>query len=256
MFKKIFIYFSLSVLVCNNVYSKNDIIDSHDAVIQLKSNGVVKGFQKFEKLLIESLNEGKKSLLVETGRGQFFKQFLSLIDQSSLKGSILKIDPVSTDGKKENAYSLKLDPAFHVESTEHLAVAEVPSAKIVSKKKKQKQKIEKSAKNLEVSLVSKHYVFPEQDELNLHSKSVQGAYNLVMDFIEDAHHTGKKVVLVITGKGNHGSRYSKTPEYKVGKIKQALPEWLKDARIKHLIEDYAQAHGVHGGGGAFYVMLK
>ncbi|MDP1974527.1 MAG: Smr/MutS family protein, partial [Alphaproteobacteria bacterium] len=153
-------------------------------------------------------------------------------------------------------YSLKLDPAFHVESTEHLAVAEVPSAKIVSKKKKQKQKVEKSAKNLEVSLVSKNYVFPEQDELNLHSKSVQGAYNLVMNFIEDAHHTGKKVVLVITGKGNHGSRYSKTPEYKVGKIKQALPEWLKDARIKHLIEDYAQAHGVHGGGGAFYVMLK
>jgi DNA-nicking Smr family endonuclease len=253
MFKKMFVYLSLSVLVCNNVYSKNDIIASHDVVIQLKSNGVVKGFQKFEKLLIENLNEGKKSLLIEMGRGQFFKQFPALLDQSSLRDSVLKIDPVSTDGKKENAYSLKLNLAFHVESAEHTCVT---STKIVSEKKKQKQKIEKSAKNVEVSLVSKDYVFPEQDELNLHSKSVQGAYNLVMDFIEDAHHTRKKVVLVITGKGNHGSRYSKTPEYKVGKIKQLFPEWLKDARIKDLVEDCAQAHGVHGGGGAFYVTLK
>lgn len=253
MFKNIFLSAFFCFVLVGNIYANNDNVISYDAIIQLKSNGVEKGFEKFKKLLIETLQEGKKSLLVETGRGQFFKKFPSLLEESSLTKFVIKIESVAMNSKKENAYLLQIDPSYFFSFIveEHL-----PLTTLEQNKPEKKVKEKKVKKDKDDVLVSRDYIFPAEDELNLHSKSVQGAHDLVMNFIENAYKARKKIVLVITGKGNHGSRYSKTPGYKIGKIRQMFPEWIKEERIKDLIENYAQAQGVHGGEGAFYVVLK
>jgi DNA-nicking Smr family endonuclease len=78
--------------------------------------------------------------------------------------------------------------------------------------------------------------------LDLHGFTHQGAYRTLMRFLMEAQAEGKRLVLVITGKG--------------GVLRAQLPLWLGQEELKLLVGGISEAHASHGGSGAFYVSLK
>ena len=81
-----------------------------------------------------------------------------------------------------------------------------------------------------------------ESRIDLHGYSYEGAYRSLVSFLMRAHAEGKRLVLVITGKG--------------GVLRPHLPAWLNGAELQQLVIGIREAHPKHGGGGAFYVALQ
>jgi DNA-nicking Smr family endonuclease len=83
--------------------------------------------------------------------------------------------------------------------------------------------------------------------IDLHDHSLDRA-NQVLNFaVESAALSGERVLLVITGKGR--------PD-RPGRIRAELHHWLDSAHIRHRIAAMRPASPRHGGGGAFYLILR
>ena len=78
--------------------------------------------------------------------------------------------------------------------------------------------------------------------LDLHGFTHDGAYRALLRFLMNAQGDGKRLVLVITGKG--------------GVLRNYLPLWLGQEELKSLVAGISEAHATHGGSGAFYVSLR
>ncbi|MBU6235855.1 MAG: Smr/MutS family protein [Alphaproteobacteria bacterium] len=82
--------------------------------------------------------------------------------------------------------------------------------------------------------------------LDLHGMSQPEAHAALNSFILGAAGRGARCVLVITGKGRGGA----------GILRARLPEWLEaPALVPHILQ-VTPARPNHGGGGAFYVLLR
>jgi DNA-nicking Smr family endonuclease len=82
--------------------------------------------------------------------------------------------------------------------------------------------------------------------LDLHGYTQEEAYRLLHDYIENAYYTGKRTILVITGKGNLGR----------GVLRENVPKWLADAPFRLLVSGFGVSLSAHGGVGALYVRIK
>ena len=99
--------------------------------------------------------------------------------------------------------------------------------------------------------------------LDLHGHGVEMARVKLKGFLTSARVSGKRTVLVITGKGCspfarhtlHGAAHFDAPE-RAGRLRRLLPEWLEEAEFRTLVAGYQPAHPRHGGGGAFYIRLR
>ena len=78
--------------------------------------------------------------------------------------------------------------------------------------------------------------------LDLHQLNRQQAFGSVMNFIDFCYLKQKRLLLIITGKGN-------------GILKDELPLWLTNPRIADKILHHDLAVPQHGGAGARYVYL-
>ena len=89
---------------------------------------------------------------------------------------------------------------------------------------------------------------PIEGKIDLHGRTQQEAHDDLHHFLARAHASGKRMVLVITGKGITGS--------KSGVLKENVPRWLNEPTLRRhgLAFDYAEPQ--HGGEGALYVLLK
>lgn len=81
-----------------------------------------------------------------------------------------------------------------------------------------------------------------EGRLDLHGLTQEGAYRRLLGFLFDAQMDGKRLVLVITGKG--------------GVLRNLLPFWLGQEELKRLVSGVSDAHASHGGTGAYYVALR
>ena len=86
--------------------------------------------------------------------------------------------------------------------------------------------------------------------IDLHGHGVEAAHAIVEHRLRDAAHIGARLVLIVTGKGSRG------PEGRRGVIRESLADWLQLSRLRPLIAAMRPAHPRHGGGGAFYVVLR
>lgn len=91
--------------------------------------------------------------------------------------------------------------------------------------------------------------------IDLHGKTVDDARSSLIAYLLSAHAQGKRLVLVITGKGRHQDDDGPIPERK-GVLRQSLPHWLSTPPLSSIVLDHAEAHRKHGGSGAFYVYLR
>lgn len=82
--------------------------------------------------------------------------------------------------------------------------------------------------------------------IDLHGMTQDEAHHRLYHFIDHAYSSGKRTVLVITGKGLRGE----------GILKQAVPRWLSEPHFRDRVIGFHEAHLTHGGSGALYVRLR
>jgi DNA-nicking Smr family endonuclease len=93
-------------------------------------------------------------------------------------------------------------------------------------------------------------------KIDLHGMTVAEAHPALNNFIRQAHGSGKRLLLVITGKGNTSYDDGNIMPTRRGVLKQQVPQWLSMAPLAPMILQVTQATQKHGGGGALYVYLR
>ncbi len=91
-------------------------------------------------------------------------------------------------------------------------------------------------------------------KLDLHGMILAQAEPALSRFLAQAQERGFRSVLVVTGKGVKID--AETGRIQEGAIRRELPHWLASAKNRGRIIGYRAAHARHGGGGAFYVLVK
>lgn len=105
---------------------------------------------------------------------------------------------------------------------------------------------------------------PVEAKLDLHGMTQESAHASVVRFIAAQHAAGARCVLIVTGKGGRAAdpyqrkavpgRFTFSPGR--GILKEALPRWLNEPRLRAHIIAVQPASRSHGGEGAVYVLLK
>jgi DNA-nicking Smr family endonuclease len=102
--------------------------------------------------------------------------------------------------------------------------------------------------------LSKGKLRPE-GRIDLHGMTLAEAHPELMRFILGAAAMGRRLVLVITGKGRERDEGGPIPVPR-GILKEQVPRWLSAPPLAPLVLHVAQAHRRHGGAGAYYVYLR
>lgn len=93
-----------------------------------------------------------------------------------------------------------------------------------------------------------------EGRIDLHGMTMAQAHPALTRFVLDAHASGKRLVLVITGKGKDRDHGDPIPVRR-GILRHQVPNWLHIPPLGALVLDVTEAHQRHGGGGAYYVYL-
>jgi DNA-nicking Smr family endonuclease len=91
--------------------------------------------------------------------------------------------------------------------------------------------------------------------IDLHGMTLDRAHGALTRFILSAHANGKRLVLVITGKGKDRDDAGPIP-VRYGVLKHQVPHWLTTPPLSSAVLQVMPAHISHGGGGAYYVYLR
>lgn len=91
--------------------------------------------------------------------------------------------------------------------------------------------------------------------LDLHGLTLAEAQPALTRFIVGSRASGRRLVLVITGKGRDRDSAGPIPR-RAGALRHEVPLWLSRPPLAPLVLQVAEAHARHGGGGAFYVYLR
>lgn len=81
-----------------------------------------------------------------------------------------------------------------------------------------------------------------ESRIDLHGQSYESAYRSLVSFLTRGYADGKRLVLVITGKGSV--------------LRPHLALWLNSPELQQFVIGIREAHPKHGGSGAFYVALQ
>ncbi|HEX4411758.1 MAG TPA: Smr/MutS family protein [Xanthobacteraceae bacterium] len=88
--------------------------------------------------------------------------------------------------------------------------------------------------------------------IDLHGMTQNEAHAALSTFLHRAQSGGKKIALVVTGKG---TRLSDGASER-GVLRRQVPLWLTLPEFRSLIVGFEEAHVSHGGQGALYVRLR
>lgn len=91
--------------------------------------------------------------------------------------------------------------------------------------------------------------------IDLHGMTMDRAHPALTGFIMRAASDGKRLVLVITGKGKDRDEDGPIPVRR-GVLRHNVPHWLSVPPLSQLVLQITPAHISHGGGGAYYVYLR
>jgi len=94
-----------------------------------------------------------------------------------------------------------------------------------------------------------------EGRIDLHGMTLDRAHPALTRFILSSHKNGKRLVLVITGKGKQRDDGGPIP-VRHGVLRHQVPQWLQMAPLASTVLQVSQAHISHGGGGAYYVYLR
>ncbi|KEJ90637.1 Smr/MutS family protein [Sulfitobacter donghicola] len=94
-----------------------------------------------------------------------------------------------------------------------------------------------------------------EGKIDLHGMTLERAHPALLSFVMRSHAQGKRLILVVTGKGKQRDDGGPIP-VRLGVLRHQVPQWLAMQPMKSVVLQIAQAHVSHGGGGAYYVYLR
>ena len=94
-----------------------------------------------------------------------------------------------------------------------------------------------------------------EGRLDLHGMTLDQAHPVLSRFILKEYSAGKRLVLVITGKGKNRPDDGPIP-VRTGILRHQVPIWLSSPPLRHAVLQTSPAHKKHGGIGAYYVYLR
>ncbi len=92
-------------------------------------------------------------------------------------------------------------------------------------------------------------------KIDLHGMTLDRAHPALTRFILSAQAQGKRLVLVVTGKGKERDDGGPIP-VRFGVLRHQVPQWLSMPPLSSAILQITESHVRHGGGGAYYVYLR
>ncbi len=95
-----------------------------------------------------------------------------------------------------------------------------------------------------------------EKRIDLHGMRQEEAFQSLKKFVESAHSSGNRLVLVITGKGAQSVNPEHWMEDARGVLKRKFPSWMEQSPFKNIVLQYHHARPRDGGDGAFYVYLR
>ncbi|WP_341349663.1 Smr/MutS family protein [Cognatiyoonia koreensis] len=95
---------------------------------------------------------------------------------------------------------------------------------------------------------------PER-RIDLHGMTLAQAHPELISFILGSHAAGKRLVLVITGKGRARHDTGPMPAMR-GLLRTQVPQWLSLPPLTSVVLQVTPAHIRHGGEGAYYIYLR
>jgi DNA-nicking Smr family endonuclease len=94
-----------------------------------------------------------------------------------------------------------------------------------------------------------------EGRIDLHGMTLDQAHPALNRFMAQSHAEGRRLVLVITGKGKTKADTGPIPA-RIGVLKHQVPNWLRSGGLAAMVLQVVQANARHGGEGAFYVYLR
>ncbi|WP_371156065.1 Smr/MutS family protein [Jannaschia sp. 2305UL9-9] len=94
-----------------------------------------------------------------------------------------------------------------------------------------------------------------EGKIDLHGMTLAMAQPALVGFVMRAHGDGKRLILVVTGKGKSKPSDTVIPN-RLGVLKHQVPMWLSMPPLAAVVLQVAQANRAHGGSGAYYVYLR
>ncbi|MDW4498084.1 Smr/MutS family protein [Sulfitobacter sp. D35] len=91
--------------------------------------------------------------------------------------------------------------------------------------------------------------------IDLHGMTLDRAHVALTRFILSSQSAGRRLVLVITGKGKDRDDDGPIP-VRHGVLKHQVPQWLRLQPLAAAVLQVEPAHIRHGGSGAYYVYLR
>ncbi|MDO5621013.1 MAG: Smr/MutS family protein [Paracoccus sp. (in: a-proteobacteria)] len=91
--------------------------------------------------------------------------------------------------------------------------------------------------------------------IDLHGMTLAMAQPELLRFVIGSHAMGRRLVLVITGKGKPRDDGGPIP-VRLGILRHQVPVWLHQPPLAGLVLQVTPAHQRHGGNGAYYVYLR
>ena len=102
--------------------------------------------------------------------------------------------------------------------------------------------------------MTKGKLVPE-GRIDLHGMTLEQAHPALVGFVMRSYGEGKRLILVITGKGKAKRDDGPIPVRR-GVLKHQVPQWLQMAPLRQVVLQVREAHLKHGGTGAYYVYLR
>jgi len=94
-----------------------------------------------------------------------------------------------------------------------------------------------------------------EGKIDLHGMTLDVAHMALTRFVMNAHGSGKRLILVVTGKGKARDDGGPIP-VRLGVLRHQVPHWLSLPPLAGLVLQVTPAHQKHGGTGAYYVYLR
>ncbi len=91
--------------------------------------------------------------------------------------------------------------------------------------------------------------------IDLHGMTLAEAHPELVAFVLGSQAVGRRLVLVITGKGKDRDEGGPIPT-RFGVLRHQVPQWLSLPPLSQAILQVTPAHMRHGGHGAYYVYLR
>ena len=92
--------------------------------------------------------------------------------------------------------------------------------------------------------------------IDLHGLTLDRAQPALAGFVRASHAAGRRLVLVITGKGRADDGGGDWTGRRPGALRRQVPMWLHGPGLAGMVQQVTPAHRRHGGDGALYVYLR